>query len=143
MCDLFFNISYSPYNFQKSFKEWKDIREQFSNKWINELVYIRNHKQLLPGSVSNTTTPFCTDYDGFFFRFGVAKNSTPRWKKIFDIIISQWNCWTQPIKKTNQNKYCEKLLWKNEEMSRSNQLALYVFSDGELTPIPTNVTKSN
>ena len=43
------------------------------------------------------------------------------------------------LKKQNQNKYCEKLLWKNEEMSRSNQLALYVFSDGELIPIPTQM----
>ena len=27
-------------------------------------------------------------------------------------------------------------------MSRSNQLALYVFSDGELTPIPTQMAQS-
>ena len=51
--------------------------------------------------------------------------SKPR-REIFVGIISQWNCWMQPIKK---QKTLSKIAVKIK-MSSSNQLTSYVFSNG-------------
>ena len=93
-------------------------------------LFRRQEKFQLRQSVTTKTTIYFLSFTGiFFFRFGVEKNWNPRWKKSFDRIISQWDCWMQPIKK--QSKCCQKLLWKIK-MSSSNQLTLYVFNDGKL-----------
>ena len=49
-----------------------------------------------------------------FFRFAVEKNPTPKWNKLFNSIISQWNCWMHAesnklLNKTKTAKHrCEK-----------------------------------
>ena len=59
-------------------------------------------------------------YWKFFFRFIVEKKSTPKRKKLFYSIISQWSCWMQPIKK--QSKHCQTSLKKNSSSNSFNSL---------------------